>query len=117
MISSSSSSCIPFSSTLADTRAMKFQKCVNLDAGMEKGSSFSDATCLHHDGLTQGGNQTTELSSDPAQNVPGIPKMVLSSKRVHDYFEHTPNCGISRRLQGRENPQNRKCSDFFREFV
>ena len=88
MSSSNSSSCIPFSSSLADTRAMKVQKCVNLDAGMKKGSSFSDATCLHHDGLTQGGNQTTELSSDPAQNVPGIPKMVLSSKRVHDYFEH-----------------------------
>ena len=62
--------------------------CVNLDAGVEKGPP-PGATCQHHDGQTPNGIIVHELTRDPAQIVLDIPRMVLSSKRVHDYFEHT----------------------------
>ena len=59
---------------------------VNLDAGVEKGSP-PGATYQHHDGQTPSGITVHELSRDPAQTVLDIPRMVLSSKRVHEYFE------------------------------
>ena len=59
---------------------------VNLDAGVEKGSP-PGATYQHHDGQTPSGITVHELTRDPAQTVLDIPRMVLSSKRVHEYFE------------------------------
>ena len=58
---------------------------VNLDAGVEKGSP-PGATYQHHDGQTPNGIIVHELTRDPAQIVLDIPRMVLSSKRVHEYF-------------------------------
>ena len=59
---------------------------VNLDAGVEKGSP-PGATYQHHDGQTPSGITMHESIRDPAQTVLDIPRMVLSSKRVHEYFE------------------------------